>query len=60
MKCGWLFGLEVANDIGPVYSCIFPFHPARGGGIESKDLEMGKESKRWKNEMMKNIKIFHF
>ena len=31
-----------------------------GGGIESKDLEMGKESKRWKNEMMKNIKIFHF
>ena len=39
-----------SNLSRPVYSCIFP--PPAGGGIKSKDLEMGKEIKGWKNEKM--------
>ena len=50
-----LRGTEL-NQGRPVYSYITP--PLAGGGIKSKDLEMGKEIKGWKNEKMKNIEDF--
>ena len=40
----------VYGNYRPVYSCIFP--SPRQGGIKSKDLEIGKEIKGWKNEKM--------
>ena len=52
-----LFCLDLGHIASGLYIVAYSPPPA-GGGKKSKDLEMGKEIKGWKNKKMKNIKDF--